>query len=63
MQMDILFILDGGPVEGPCSLSECFEPSAGTYEVCNADTLEYLSSVQLCAAHGKELATGLPGLL
>lgn len=54
----VIFILDGGPMEGPCGLSECFDPSAGTYEVVDADTNQCYGAVQLCKKHGEQLATG-----
>ena len=56
---EVLFILDGLPMAGEtCSLTKCFDPATGLYEMVYADTMEFLAAVVLCAEHGKKLATG-----
>ncbi len=58
--LEVIYILDGGPMPGDvCAVADCFQKATGRYEVCDADTMEFLTSVALCEGHGRTFATGL----
>lgn len=56
-KIEVIFILDGGPLGKSCCITGCVDPSVGTFLILDNNDKD-MGTVQFCGNHAKQFATG-----